>query len=143
MHGDVVMEDSYAELETHWPIWRDAEGTVLVTGLGLGCVVRGLLNSPKVTHIDCVEIDPWIFQTIGKEFEGNSKVSLHLGDALRFKKRGRWDYAWHDIYTENGNGLPLAKLHTDLMFRVFGDKAKRQGAWNFPKEVSAKYGLIF
>ena len=51
LHGDVVMEDSEAELKTHWPIWRDAKGKVLITGLGLGCVVRGLLANPEVTHI--------------------------------------------------------------------------------------------
>jgi len=140
--GDIVMEDSYAELETHWPIWREAEGRVLVTGLGLGCVVRGLLLNPAVKSIDCIEIDPWIFETVGKEFRSNERVALHLGDALKFKPTKSWDFAWHDIYTEKGNGLPLARLHVKLMLKTFKKCVGKQGAWNFPEAVSKQYGLL-
>ena len=49
MPGETVMEDS--EPESAPPlakIWMIAHGRVLVTGLGLGCVVRGLLANSKV-----------------------------------------------------------------------------------------------
>src|SRR5271154_6313451 len=57
-HGEIVMEDSRTELCRHLPIWWRARGHVLVTGLGLGCVARGLLANPAVEHVTVVEIDP-------------------------------------------------------------------------------------
>jgi hypothetical protein len=53
--GDVVMEDTPREIKKHLPILMNAFGKVLVTGLGLGCVVRGLLSRPAVKQIDVVE----------------------------------------------------------------------------------------
>src|SRR4051812_44820827 len=41
--GECVMEDSARELRRHLPVLLVARGRVLVSGLGLGCVLRGLL----------------------------------------------------------------------------------------------------
>ena len=61
-----------ASSSRHLPIWLSARGRVLVTGLGLGCVVRGLLASTCVTHVDCIEIDRYICLVVGEEFPGRS-----------------------------------------------------------------------
>lgn len=132
--GDIVMEDSLVELRRHIPIWLAAEGRVLKTGLGLGCVVRGLLSNPKVDHVDVVEIDPHICRVVGAEFRGNSRVTLHQADALTWDFGDlRWDFAWHDIWCEGNDGLQV--LHAKLLTH-YVDAAKRQGAWMFPREVS-------
>lgn len=95
--GEVVMEDSLQELRRHMPVWLAARGRVLVTGLGLGCVVRGLLASPHVSHIDVIEIDRDILRIVGAEFSGNPRVRLIHDDALTCElPEGRWDIAWHD-----------------------------------------------
>lgn len=39
--GELVMTDSLDELNTHLDFMLRAHGRVLITGLGLGCVVRG------------------------------------------------------------------------------------------------------
>lgn len=83
-YGEVVMEDSSRELRRHLPIWLNAHGRVLITGLGLGCVVRGLLASPRVEHITVVEIDAKILQIVGKEFESDPRVRLIHGTPCRF-----------------------------------------------------------
>lgn len=129
--GEIVMEDSKQELKRHLPIWLSARGRVLITGLGLGCVVRGLLANPDVEHIDVVEIDKGIMRVIGREFAHSPKVSLHLGDALKFEWPAgtRWDCAWHDIWCE-GKGLQF--LHVELLGR-FKKMADRQGAWMLPR----------
>jgi len=131
-HGEVVMEDSARELRRHLPIWLKAKGRVLVTGLGLGCVVRGLLASPDVEHITVVEIDPKILRIVGKEFEPNSRVRMIEGDALKVKLRERFDYAWHDLWTEGD--IHLQVLHTRLLKRFY-PQVKFQGAWLLPRQV--------
>lgn len=135
---DVVMEDSQRELSTHLPIWLNAHGRVLITGLGLGCVVRGLLASPDVDEIDVVEIDPDIMRIIGAEFESNPKVRLHLGDATKLNLEGEWDCAWHDIWTEKPNKL---SYYHALMMAELKDRCPMQGAWRFDRKIKRRWPL--
>lgn len=130
--GEVVMDDTLTELRKHLPILMHARGRVLMSGLGLGCALRGLLASPKVEHVDVVELDPDVLRVCGAEFEGDPKVTMHLGDALQFPwpESARWDYAWHDIWDEDGTQV----LHARLILR-FIDKVKFQGAWMLPREA--------
>lgn len=138
--GDVVMEDSWVELRKHLPIWRRAHGRVLVTGLGLGCVLRGLLARPEVEHIDVIEIDRHILRVVGAEFAANPRVTLHEGDALRWPvpRRRTWDYGWHDLYAEEG----LHVLHARCLTR-FRRACAVQGAWQFPRAFKRRWpGLL-
>jgi hypothetical protein len=129
--GEVVMEDSWRELRKHLPLWRAAHGRVLVTGLGLGCVVRGLLALPAVTHVDVVEIDREIVRVVGSEFAECPRVTLHHADALTWPVPSGvcWDVAWHDIWAEES----LHVLHARLLWR-FARRCAVQGAWGFPRE---------
>lgn len=135
--GEIVMEDSEGELRRHLPIWLAARGRVLKTGLGLGCVVRGLLANPDVEHVDVVEIDGDICRIIGAEFAGNPRVTIHQDDALTwdFGDR-RWDYAWHDLHSFDDRHLQL--MHMDLIRRFLPAVGGRQGAWAFPREVARR-----
>jgi hypothetical protein len=141
-YGETVMEDSAPELRRHLPIWMHGNGRVLVTGLGLGCVVRGLLANPHVQHIDVIEIEREIIDRIGQEFDGNPRVTIHHSDAKVFPLTSEswWDYAWHDLLTE-GN-IDLEILHAEVMKR-FEPYVGRQGAWAFPR-IAARYwpGLL-
>lgn len=131
--GEIVMEDSPSELKKHLPILLAASGRVLITGLGLGCVVRGLLSKPEVTHIDVVEIDEWILRVVGREFAGNPRVTLHHGDAefyRGFEQRG-WDFGWHDIWSREEC---WDVIHVRLLAR-YHDGWIRQGAWALPKDL--------
>ena len=129
--GETVMDDGRAELKRHLPIWLAAHGRVLVTGLGLGCVVRGLLVSPLVDHVDVIEIDKGIIKHVGQEFANDRRVTIHHGDALAFDGDGteRWDYAWHDLWTDGDEHLQ--SLHTKLLARFHG-RVGHQGAWGLP-----------
>lgn len=131
--GALVMEDSQRELSRHLPCWLHAHGNVLVTGLGLGCVVRGLLACPKVEHIDVVEIDRGILHVIGAEFVRHPKVTLHHGDALTWAPgpRQRWTLGWHDLWSAPEEGH-LAILHGKVLLR-FAPYCDAQGAWQFPR----------
>jgi spermidine synthase len=129
-YGELVMEDSLRELRRHLPIWMNASGRVLVTGLGLGCVVRGLLASPAVEHITVVELDRHIIRVVGHEFQSNRRVRLVHGDALKVSFRGeKFDWAWHDLWTEDKS---LQLMHGRVMQR-FKKQVSRQGAWAFPR----------
>lgn len=133
--GEIVMEDSARELMRHLPIWLRARGRVLVTGLGLGCVVRGLLAKPDVDFIDVIEIDRGIVKVIGPEFADSSRVKIHHGDAMKINLPGRYDFAWHDLWVDDAADMPLQVLHLHLMHR-YRDRCGPQGAWAFPRLVA-------
>ena len=137
--GETVMEDSEPELRRHLPIWMIAHGRVLVTGLGLGCVVRGLLANGSVEKIDVVEIDHGIARVIGSEFASNPRVNLHVADALEWQIGDRkWDFAWHDIWSDTDAGKPhLQVLHGKLIAR-FHPNVANQGAWALPRKIARK-----
>lgn len=128
---ETVMEDSILELSRHLPIWLAASGRVLVTGLGLGCVMRGLLANPNVNHIDCVEIDAHIVEIVGREFNRNERVTIYHADALscEWEPDKRWEYAWHDLWVEKGS---LHELHSTLILRN-KERCLHQGAWSLPR----------
>lgn len=139
--GEVVMDDGIAELSRHLPIWMAARGRVLVTGLGLGCVVRGLLASDRVDHVTVIEKDCHIVERIGPEFWNDPRVSLYLEDALMWEPPtgAKFDFAWHDLFTDPGNGEPhLQRLHAALFLR-YRRAARVQGAWAFPRDLWRAY----
>jgi len=143
-HGTLVMEDSWVELRKHLPLWLAAHGRVLLTGLGLGCTLRGLLTKPAVTQVDVLEWDADLLRIIGPEFRGDPRVQFIQADARTFAVPPRltWDYAWHDLFTETGcvmddagssSGVPsLHVLHAELLCR-YAEACRVQGAWAFPR----------
>lgn len=132
--GESVMSDDPMELRKHLPIVLAASGRVLISGLGLGCVVRGLLARPAVTRIDVVEIDPDILTMVAASFNGEPRVTFRLGDALTCEwPRGTvWDWAWHDIWSET----PSTHLvHCHLLARYRSMVRHQQGAWALPRWI--------
>lgn len=129
--GEVVMEDSLQELRRHLPIWMAAAGRILITGLGLGCVVRGLLANKRVEHITAIEIDRKILDLVGPELSRDPRVRLIHGDALCVDLGPeKFDCAWHDLWTDGERHLQV--LHAQLMAK-FKRNANRQGAWGLPR----------
>lgn len=131
--GEIVMEDSPRELRRHLPILLAAQGRVLISGLGLGCVLRGLLSKPEVKHVDVIEIDPAIAQLVWPEFEANPRTTLHMGDAetIEWAPGVRWDFIWHDVWSELEH---LDVVHGRLLVR-YEPHSPAQGAWQLHRPI--------
>ena len=130
------MDDSYPELRQHLPIWLNACGKVLITGLGLGCTLRGLLANNNVEQVDVIEIDRCLLDRIGPEFVSNPRVTLIHGDALKFPINGStWDFAWHDLWTDESNDEPHVQILHSQLFMHFYEAVGCQGAWKFPRII--------
>jgi hypothetical protein len=142
--GECVMNDYRAELRTHLEFCLRARGRVLVTGLGLGCVIRGLLKNPDVTRVDVVERDLDVIRLVWDAVR-TPKVTLHHCDALEFARTvqpGRWDCAWHDLWSDpDANERHLDVLHVRLL-RELRDKIPLQGAWKFDRRIKRPFSRI-
>jgi len=53
--GTVVMSNTPDEIRDFLHFTRHAKGKILINGLGLGCVVKVLLDNPEVTNITVIE----------------------------------------------------------------------------------------
>jgi hypothetical protein len=134
--GEVVMEDTPFELRTHLGFVMRAAGRVLVTGLGLGCVVRGLLANPAVEHVTCVENSQDVLKLVAAHMPTEC-LTIVEADALEWtaKNRESFDCAWHDLWTDRAAGEPhLDHWHAALLKNCHGT-VRHQGAWAFDRQI--------
>lgn len=126
---ELVMSDTPDELWDHYKAYQQATGRVLINGLGLGCLLKGVLTKPEVTHVDVVEIDQNLIDLVGPYYN-DTRTHFYCHDALSIKwpKGTKWDVAWHDIWDNIclDNLETMAQLH-----RMYGRRAKWQGSWCF------------
>lgn len=140
----VVMEDTPLELKTHLNFMLRARGQVLVTGLGLGCVVRGLLANPNVKHVTCLEKSSDVMRLVFPHMPDTRKLFVYELDAFEWAERAKpldgfkYDYVWHDIWADRENGDPhLDSLHMRL-FKEFRKIAKHQGMWRMDRTIKSQ-----
>lgn len=136
--GETVMSDEPYELGRHLWAMRRARGRVLVTGLGLGCVVRGMLANPAVDHIDLIERDGDVLELVREHMPEGRRLSIRHAEAVSWVEQHasvRWDFAWHDLWSDHDAGEEhLAITHQRLMIALRNSVPPReQGAWAFPK----------
>ena len=133
--GELVMIDHVLELQKHLHFVLNARGDVLVTGLGLGCVVRGLSMRAGVDTITVIERDSWIIRHVAPTLP----PSVHIihADAREWcqETNQTFDYAWHDLWSDPDKGeQDLQLTHAELMVNL-RTKIRQQGAWNFPWDL--------
>jgi hypothetical protein len=92
------MSDVPAETETALPFLHVAHGDVLVTGLGLGTILRALVEKPEVRLVTVVELNPAVLALVGPTYADHPKIQLVPGDALTVDLGETFDCAWHDIW---------------------------------------------
>lgn len=136
--AQTVMSDDYNELRKHLEAVHRARGRMLITGLGLGCVLRGALTRP-VQHVDVVERDSDVLRLVADHLPADPRIHLHEADAVEWVRsqvqRGTtWDLAWHDLWinpdTDQERHLP--SLHADLLIAL-RKSVGWQWAWAMPR----------
>jgi hypothetical protein len=126
--GEVIMSNTPAEMRDHSYLRHMAKGTVLINGLGLGCVLADVLNRDEVKQVTVVEISADVINLVAPYFMEDKRLVLVHQDAYLFKAPvgARYDYVWHDIWdavcTDNLKGM--AKLH-----KKYGRRSHWQGSW--------------
>lgn len=138
--GDTVMHDTPDELQTHLNFMLRAKGRVLITGLGLGCVVRGCLANPAVSHVTCIERSLDVLHLVAP-YMPSDRLSIIHADALDWTARHdvEFDCAWHDLWSNpDRHEEHLQLMHTRLICNMHG-KVKFQGAWAMPREHKRQF----
>lgn len=140
--GETVMEDTPFELRTHLGFALQARGRVLVTGLGLGCVVRGLLANPAVEHVTVIENSPDVLRLV-TPYMPAERLKIIEADALEWAARNTDSFtcAWHDLWTNREAGEPHLDLWHARLMLYCKNKIPQQGAWAFNRQMKRHLAL--
>jgi hypothetical protein len=118
VRDELVMSDTYMELESNWPAVCRANGHVLVAGLGLGVILVPMLASPRVEHVTVVEREPDVIALVAPAFATHTaRGRLEIVEADIFTWRpprgARYDTIYFDIWPDiSVANLPaIARLH--------------------------------
>jgi spermidine synthase len=126
--GDtIVMSDTPDEKRDHLEFVRQATGSVLIMGLGIGMVLQAVLLKEDVTDVTVIELDPDVIALVSPHYT-DPRITIVCADALEWTPPpGKtYDAAWFDIWdTISEDNLDDMKLLT----RRFGRKAKWKGSW--------------
>jgi hypothetical protein len=139
-HSETVMNDFPSETRKHLQFILRARGRVLVLGLGLGCVVRGLLAHGRVKSIDVVERSPDVLRLCAASVQ-DPRVAIHGMDARQGLPTGSWDYGWSDLWSDPEKDEPhLQVIHAEMITKLeFGNRVRFQGAWKLPRWFLRRY----
>lgn len=91
---------------------ENANGKVLILGLGLGYYLFNILEKNDVISVDIVEKDPRIVELFNKfllsKMPHLEKIKIIIGDGIEYLKNcPHYDYVFTDIYHNVGDGEML------------------------------------
>ena len=108
-------------------VWK-AKGSVLVNGLGLGVLLKLLLNKPEVTDITVIENSEDVINLVADTYKDDPRLTIILGDAFTYTppKGKRYNAVWHDIWDDicSDNLKEMKQLH-----RKYGRISDFQLSW--------------
>lgn len=123
--GAFSMCDAPFMLRNYVPFLESAEGDILLTGLGLGCLVRGLLARPAVRSITVVELHRDVIDLIGPH-HASARVELIHADALVWAPPAgrRFDAAMLDITDDRDLVERLVEHHASHVHALWPNPAE-------------------
>lgn len=96
----VVMSDTPDEVRDFVPFVERAFGSVFVAGLGLGVVVRALLERSEVGSVTVVERSADVIALAAPHYEARygDRFAVVHGDAFAYLPPRRFDFVWFDVW---------------------------------------------
>ena len=126
-NGTLVMSDTPAECRDHIEAFYQATGNCLINGLGIGMILKNILQKSEVTDVTIVEISQDLIDLVSPYYT-DPRVKYVCCDAFTYKpeKGKRFQMVWHDIWDNicEDNLPEMTKLH-----RKYGKCADWQGSW--------------
>ena len=130
--GTVVMSDTPAEIREHNDLFYRAKGKVLITGLGLGVALNGVMMHPIVEHVTVIEQSQDVINLTGHHWKrrfGDRLQIIHDNALIWYPAANvGFDTIWHDIWDSicTDNLEQMKFLHRRFGRRCYG----WQGSWS-------------
>jgi hypothetical protein len=126
--GEVIMSNTPDEISDFLHFYYKANGSILINGLGLGVLVKALIDKSEVTDITIIENSQDVLNLSGPTYKKEPKVTIIHADCFTWEPpKGKvYDAVWHDIWNNicADNLEEMKKLH-----RKYGRRARYQESW--------------
>ena len=116
--GTIVMSNTPAEIRDHIKFIQEAQGKVLIAGLGLGMVLQEVLKKDTVTKVTVVELSQDVINLVGKSYQ-DPRLEIVNEDIFKFKPFEHYDYAWFDIWDDISGDEYVQMKKLSLKFRRY------------------------
>jgi len=122
--GQLMMSDTRMEKVTNYEFLSAASGDVLIAGLGIGMVLRPLLQDPKVTSITVVEKYQDVIDLVKVD---SPKLNIICADIFDWKPAKGTKY--HTIYFDIWPDICLDNLEEMVTLHRRFARCKVSGGW--------------
>jgi predicted membrane-bound spermidine synthase len=122
INGRLAMSDTDMEKRSNLDFVRNANGKMLVAGLGIGLIIIPALRKKEVESIEIIEKNEDVIHAVGMQLRSylmdqklNRKLSIIKDDVFKYKpeKGKKWDVIyfdiWNDICVDNLEGITKLK----------------------------------
>lgn len=123
----LVMSNTSDEINDFRPFVQKAKGYVLINGLGLGCLVKVLLEKtePRIERITVIEKSAEVIEMVAKHFQDPRLEVIHE-DCFLYQPKQKYDCVWHDIWdTITSDNL----LEMKILHRKYAKRTRYQDSW--------------
>lgn len=100
-----IMTDLPSEAWLHLEFYNQAQGDILISGLGLGFILEFLLQKDGVNSITVVEKEQDVINMVAGRFP---TVRIIHADIYAWEQDREYDVIWHDIY-------PMSRENVDQL----------------------------
>lgn len=99
-YGSIMMSDTEMEKRTNTSFVYEANGDVLIGGLGLGMVLLAVQAKEEVNSVTVIEIEQEIISLVAPQLPLNEKVTIIRGDIFEWypPKGILYDVIYFDIW---------------------------------------------
>lgn len=127
-NGQMVMSNTPDEIRDFSNFAYNANGHILINGLGIGVLVKALLEKEDVLSIEIIENSEDVIKLSGPTYLKDKRVTIINADAFNYTPPLgiRYNYVWHDIWDDiASDNLPeMHKLH-----KKYGRRCDYQESW--------------
>lgn len=126
--GNIIMSNTPDEIIDHYDFIKRATGKVLIAGLGLGMVVKALLEKSEVTKIVVIEKSVDVINLTAKYYTIDARVTVVQSDIFEWETEEHFDFAWFDIWNDVcTDNLP----EMQLLHKKFKKNCSNVDSWTF------------
>jgi len=121
INRELVMSDTHPERISNSQFVTYANGKVLIAGLGIGLIIKNIINKECINEIIIIEKYQDVIDLVSPVFN-NSKIKYICADIFDWKptKNDKFDTIYFDIWSEinQDNLLEIRKLHNRFKFNL-------------------------
>ena len=121
INSQLVMSDTGLEKQSNSQFVKFANGKILIAGLGIGLIIKNILQKENITEIVIIEKYQDVIDLVSPKFN-DARIKYICADIFTWKpnKDEKYDTIYFDIWPEisEDNLTDIKKLHNKFKYHI-------------------------